>query len=307
MSNASEGWSEYWVQEGAGGEVFVNAKGEKHPALAAFWSSVFEPLTEGAAVIDIASGAGSIFGQLPADHGLELYAADISAEALQLLAERIPGVKVVECPADDIPLDDGRFDLVVSQFGIEYAGADAFAESARLVAPGGSLTALTHIRGGYVDARNKAQLEEARLVSETGFIDRCIELTEAEFSKDPDRIRQAESAIDPAATQIREAVGRCPQGVHAYLFAGFKQLYDRRWQYDMSDITGWLDGMRGEVDKAVMRLSHMRSAAMSADDMQSIRARLDTAGLIEVRIEEFLTPGNDEAVAWQIRATRPGE
>jgi len=306
MNNASQGWSEYWEQEGAGGEVFVDPQGRKHPALGGFWSSVFEGRAEGSRVIDIASGAGSIYGHLPADHGLSLSAADISREALAALSERISGVKTLECPADEVPADDQSYDVVVSQFGIEYAGVDAFGEAARLVAPGGCFAALVHRRDGYIDSRNKAELCEAKLVLETGFIDRCRELVAAAYSDDPVRMRAAETAFVPAAKEIDTAVKRCSRGVHAYLLAGFGQLFENRRQYDRSDIDAWLEGMRGEVDKAVMRLAHMRTAALSADDIDRIRSLFDDAGFVDIDAQEFFTPGNDKAVAWQLRAERPG-
>lgn len=100
MEQATQGWSAYWEQEGAGGEVFVNAQGRKHPALAEFWAGVFEVLAPGARAIDIASGAGSIYAHLTADHGLDLAAADISEEALKVLQERIPGARTYVCPAE---------------------------------------------------------------------------------------------------------------------------------------------------------------------------------------------------------------
>ena len=95
--------------------------------------------------------------------------------------------------------------------------------------------------------------------------------------------------------------------MHTHLLAGFRQLYESRVQYNKSDITGWLDGMRGEVAKAIERLSHMRRAAMSVDDVAVIRGHFESAGMTDVSIGEFLTPGNDVPVAWQVRAKRPAD
>ncbi|MDJ0941242.1 MAG: class I SAM-dependent methyltransferase [Woeseiaceae bacterium] len=305
MVRAEQGWSEYWENEGAGGEVFVNARGEKHPALTEFWSGVFKSLPAGSRIIDIASGAGSIYGHLPTNHGFALSAADISAEALVTLESRIPGTTTIVCPADRIPVDDASFDLVVSQFGIEYAGRDAFAEAGRLVAPGGRLVVLAHVRGGYIDSRNKAQLEEAQLVADLRFIDHCLELINAAYSGDATGMQEAEAAFVPVASEIDAGIGRCRQGVHTHLLVGFRQLFERRNRYEKADITGWLEGMRGEVNRAVARLSHMRTAAMSAEDIGVIRDHLEKAGLDEVAIDQFRTPGNAQAVAWRIMASRP--
>ena len=121
MATGDTGWSEYWEKDGADGEVFVNAQGNKHPALADYWQAVFADMPAGSRIVDVASGAGSIYAHLSADHGFELHAVDIAAQALQALASRVPGVQITVSAAEDMPYDDRSFELVVSQFGIEYA------------------------------------------------------------------------------------------------------------------------------------------------------------------------------------------
>ena len=115
MSNSEKGWTDYWKKDSADGEVFVNAQGERHPALAEFWRQQFECLPDGSRIIDLASGAGSVFAHLPEGHDHQLFAADISQVALKALEERFPGVTTIVCSADQVPLGDGSFDVVVSQ------------------------------------------------------------------------------------------------------------------------------------------------------------------------------------------------
>lgn len=305
MSRTDQGWADYWQHDGDGGEVFVNAKGERHPALAEYWGAVFEGVPDSAAVIDIASGAGSIFAHLPAGHGLDLFAADIAEGALKALAIRIPGVTITLCSADAVPYGDGRFELVVSQFGIEYAGINAFSEAARLVAPGGRLSCLCHVEDGYIDSNNKAQLEEASLVNETGFIDLATALTKAGFSADVDAMQRSERAFVPAMKKIAAGIKRCPRGIHSHLYQGFQRLFEQRRSYDEADITSWLGQMQGELDKNIDRLSRMRAAALSPADTASITEKLKSAGLQEIQFEAFTTPGNRLPVAWKLSAARP--
>lgn len=304
MQRQGGGWSEYWRQDSADGEVFVNAKGDAHPALAAFWASVFAAEAPGTRVLDVASGAGSIYAHLPADHGFELHATDIAPEALATLSERVAHVTTTVASAADMPFDDGSFDLVLSQFGVEYAGAQAFTEAARLVAAGGRLVILAHIEDGYIDSNNKAQLDEAFVARETNFIELAKALTEATFKKGGKALSKREKAIVPAIQALAAAHRRCAQGVHAHLLAGFRQLYENRHQYDLVDITGWLDGMQGELVKTIDRLTRMRAAALSEHDVNSIRAMLKGAGFTDAGIETFSTPGNERPVAWELVAKR---
>ena len=299
-----KGWSDYWQREGAGGEVFVNAKGEGNPALRAFWQSIFEDLPARAKVIDLASGAGSIYSHLDADHGLDLHAADIAEEALATLRERIPGVTTHVCGADDLPFDDQSFDLVVSQFGVEYAGVKAFSEAGRIVSPGGRLAGLVHVRGGYIDAGNQEQLDEALVTRDCAFIEHAIEMTNAAFSNSRPRLEKAEQAMAPAIQAVVEAMKRRKQGIHSYLYFGFRKLYENRTAYDRTDITGWLEGMNAELEINIDRLGRMTQAAMNEKDVDTIREHLQNAGLVVDATDLFKTPGNDKPIAWEIRAHR---
>ena len=304
MSEPDGKWSDYWANDGASGEVFVNAKGEKHPRLAAYWEKKFEGLATGARIIDLASGAGSVFVQLSDDHDLDLHAADISIEALDALRKRMPGTTTVVCPADKVPCQDHSFDLVVSQFGIEYAGIGAFGEAARLVSRGGSLVALCHIRDGYIDGSNRAQLAEAVLAVDTGFIDKAIALTDAAFSADRDVQAKAHAAFVPVERQLSSAVVRQKMGIHAHLYLGFKQLFEERQCYALADITNWLAEMRDDLDKNIDRLTRMCEAALSTDDMGRVSELLTAQGLRDVSYVTFETPENELPVAWELTATR---
>lgn len=304
MSSSEKGWSDYWQKDSADGEVFVDAEGERHPALAEFWQAHFAGLDDGARVIDLASGAGSIYAHLPEEHAFQLSAADISEVALEALQERFPQVSTVVCSADSMPLDDQSFDRVVTQFGVEYAGVDAFAEAARLVAPGGRFIGLCHVQDGYIDSDNQRQLAAATIVAEQAFIDHARRLITAAFSVDSAALKDAQDAFAKAATPVGESMRHCRKGIHTYLFQGFRQLYERRRQYDLADITGWLDAMRGELEVNLDRLGLMCEAALSVNDVERIKRIFEEQGLEDVHCTPFETPGNKLPVAWHIAARR---
>lgn len=303
MTTGEGGWSEYWEQDGTQGEVFVSIKGKRHPALAEHWRAFFADIDADSSVLDIASGAGSIFASLPDEHGFDLYASDIAAAALELLSGRITDVTTVVSSADSLPFGDATFDVVVSQFGIEYAGIDAFAEAARVVASGGRLAVLAHIRDGYIDASNKAQLAEAILARDSGFIARAVELTRAAFGNDPARLAREEEAFVSLIQALGQAVIRCKRGVHSHLLGGFRRLYENRRHYDAADIVQWLEGMDDEVARAIDRLSRMRNAALSEEDIRTVQGDLQNFGLNDVQAEPFMA-GHKRPVAWDIGARR---
>ena len=304
MSNSEKGWTDYWEKDSADGEVFVNAQGERHPALAEFWRQQFECLPDGSRIIDLASGAGSVFAHLPAGHDHQLFAADISQVALEALEERFPGVTAIVCSADQVPLDDGSFDVVVSQFGVEYAGIGAFAEAARLISTEGRLIMLCHVRDGYIDSGNRAQLAEATLAAKVGFIDKAVKFVTATFASDAQALRRAEDDFVPVAKQVGEGIGRMKKGIHTHLFFGFRELFEKRQQYDLADIIAWLDDMRGELDMNIDRLSRMCEAAMSIDEINNVKKIFKKMGVKDVHCTSFETPGHNLPVAWNLTARR---
>lgn len=304
MSNSEKGWSDYWEQDGADGEVFVNAQGERHPALAEFWQKQFSALPEGSRIIDLASGAGSVFAHLPQGHDHHLFAADISRVALKAVEERFPNITTIVCSADQVPLDDGSFDVVVSQFGVEYAGIQAFSEVARLIETGGRFIALCHVRDGYIDTGNRAQLAEAKLVAKIDFIDKAVNLITATYASNAQATRRAEEDFVLAATQVGNAIDRIKRGIHTHLFFGFRELFEKRQQYDVADIVGWLDDMRGELKMNIDRLARMCEAAMSVDDITTVKRLFMEAGIDDVLCTPFETQGNNLPVAWHLTARR---
>ncbi len=288
----------------------MNKQGGKHPFLARYWQQLFSEQKADASVIDIASGAGSIFSQLPPGHTFDLHAADISRPALELLKQRIPAATTYVCPATELPLPDNSFDFVVSQFGVEYAGIDAFIEAARIVRPGGQLSLLCHYQNGYIDSKNRKMLEGAKIARYSNFIPDALALINRIFNPDhsPANAPPASDVIEEqnnfASSQrtLEQAIKNCPEGVHAHLYFGFKQLYERRSAYDLTDITQWLEEMSADVDRNIMRLTEMCNAASSKQDIDKIAQKLTEQSFIGITHEPVILPEHKLPVAWAIKA-----
>jgi SAM-dependent methyltransferase len=303
--NQADRWSEYWVNEGASGEVFVNKDGEQHPQLNSYWQTQLSGLDRDARIIDLACGAGSVFTHLGDRTRFQLYAADLSTQALQILRKRIPDSLNVACSVSALPFSDGQFDLVVSQFGIEYAGEDAFPKAAGLIRNSGRLAVLCHYEQGYIDHKHKGHLLGALSAKESSYIPLGERFAAAMFSPSEIRIKEAEAAFRPAERKLAEMVNRYPGGVHSHLYHGFRQLCERYQHYNLSDITGWLAAMEQDLDKNVVRLKAMRDAASSEREVKSICKRLAQLGLRKIGYSPFTIEGNDRPVAWSITAEKP--
>lgn len=301
MSGQADHWSEYWRQDGAGGEVFVGTDGKGNAEIGAFWASLFEDLETGSRVIDIACGAGSIFRHARETGACQLVAADLSIDALTLLRERTDGVEPVAASASALPFPPGCFDLVVSQFGVEYAGQAAFEEAFHLLRPGGRIVTLTHIRDGAIDRKNAALEAGVRKAEELDFIALALQLTRAAFSGVG--AEEAVRRFQPAERAMAAFIMEHPGGLHEHLYAGFRQLFERRARYDESDILGWLNGMASEIELNRLRFHEMRRAALGDKAIEQVRCAAERCG-VTLDISQLILAGHAIPVAWRIEGTR---
>ncbi|MCZ6616671.1 MAG: class I SAM-dependent methyltransferase, partial [Gammaproteobacteria bacterium] len=278
--------------------------GHKPPELIDHWQAVFQEQPGESRVLDIASGAGSIYADLPNNH-LDLHATDISIEALKLQRKRITGVSATACGADQLPFPSNRFDLIVSQFGIEYAGLGAFLEAVRVLAPEGRMVLLCHYRNGYVDSRMAPQLTGARIALQSRFTDKAAELVKARLSGTGNsRFQRAKREFMDSERELAASLDERSEGIHVHLYQGFKKMYENYLNYREQDILNWLRDVQVEVRTSAGRLSEMDKAAMSEEEVVSVCRALSLAGCRNARYEPFTTSRHELPLAWSLSASK---
>jgi len=316
MTDPKKSWDAYW--QGTGSAGAYSSGGAGHPAFAAYWNEVFqlarqnyqEPL-----ILDIASGNGAVveqalqhFGDRPA----RMTCTDLSGAAISNIQNRFPQVKGVVADARDIPLDSGAFDLITSQFGIEYAGLQAIAEAERLLAPGGRLALLMHIQGGAIQQECLSNLDAVSRVQESGFVERASEMFRAGFEavRGADRKPYEEAAKRLApAIQALEAVMK-QHGEHvaddtvAKLYGDVGTIHSELQQYDPDEVLGWLGRMDGELDAYSGRMSSMRDAATDEESFKKVVTGLQSQGFTIESAGPFQVPDNELPLAWALIAKK---
>jgi SAM-dependent methyltransferase len=93
----------------------------------------FAGVKSGMHVLDVGAGTGALTGEL-VSRGASVAAADPSPEFVDAFRRRFPGVEVHEAPADEMPFEDGAFDLALAQLVVAFVpdGPAAAAEMARV-------------------------------------------------------------------------------------------------------------------------------------------------------------------------------
>lgn len=150
-------WSDYWAAgrlTSLPDDFAANYEGE----IAAFWSAQFRDVPEGGRMLDVCTGNGPIPLLAAADFAargnhVELVAIDAASIDPATVASKYPALAslvarvrfVGNSPIESHELPAAHFDLVTSQYGIEYADWDAAARQvAHALKPGGRLAVICH-------------------------------------------------------------------------------------------------------------------------------------------------------------------
>lgn len=148
LERRREAWSSYWATGGLH-SCIGSLVDDRDGAIGRFWSGCFAGLCDGDRVLDLATGNGALPKLL-----LESTRRDVRVDAVDLAEPRPawlaggtttalsfhPNVRM-----EALPFPDAAFDLVVSQFGLEYAQwPAALDEAARVCAERGRVAFVLH-------------------------------------------------------------------------------------------------------------------------------------------------------------------
>lgn len=309
-------WNTYW--QGTGDIGAFSAGGVSHPAIAAFWKDFFTAIADrgqATQLLDVATGNGAIpemaLSILDAET-TKITCVDISEAAIDNVEKRFPGTVGVVADARTIPLDSGQFNLVTSQFGVEYAGLSAINEAARLVSTGGQLALLLHIEGGIVHNECSASLAAIEKLQASNFVPYAIELFETGFAA----VRGADrSAYEAAGTQLAPAI-QAAEGIMAEygegvagdtiarLYADVGRIHSDMPKYDPDEVLEWLRTMDRELSAYAERMSSMMNVAIAAAPFEQLRKDLESLGFTLVKAAPLYPTAESPALAWILIATR---
>jgi ubiquinone/menaquinone biosynthesis C-methylase UbiE len=315
-SPTAAGWDKYW--HGAGHGAAFSSGGSSHPAVLKFWEEFFTRVREdydSPRIVDMASGSGAVIDcarktldDLPASYTC----VDISPSAIAALVERFPGVTGIVADAKSIPLESDSYDIVTSQFGIEYAGLEAMNEAARLPVRGGQLALLMHHRNGGIYRQCAASHDAIRMLEASRFIPRTIATFEAGFAASRGGKSSAYSAaakkMSPAIRAVESIMkkhGRdVADGTIVRLYKDVAAIHGRLPNYDPSEVLGWLRGMQNELEAYGERMDSMCKAAIDGETFAGVRDSVQRRGYTVDRADPLKNDANGVPLGWALIARR---
>lgn len=310
-----QAWQEFWAG-GDGGEAVGGAHRHK---LAARWAGFFAVLPGGAhppLIVDIAAGRGvALRAAMTALGGAGTFLAlDYSPAAAASAQGALSPALAAAADAGALPLRDQSANIVISQFGVEYAGLAAFGEAARVIAPRGRFCSISHYSGGAIDA--ECAENERLMIATAGasLFDAARNALQESFRRrdrsdtpttDIGLEAALESAISAAAAAVRASPPSAAKATLERFLPDLARLSARRLAYDARDALGWLDGMAESLGAYLKRMQSMRAAALDEAALAGIAAMFADHGLVDFRAAPLNLADNHPPAAWVIEARRP--
>jgi ubiquinone/menaquinone biosynthesis C-methylase UbiE len=316
-------WDAYWLN--ARSAAAHKEGGPQDEVLEKFWLQLFKQVIPAfhtvPRMLDIACGNGAVarfaltaLGSFERSIDLQITGLDESTAALEEMRKRCPNLEGIAGHASHLPFQDEAFDLVTSQFGLEYAGPDAIAEAARVAAPGGVIALVLHLHGGGI-YRECAMNLEAIEGFRNGNLLRCF----AEVFSTAQGVqegRNSNTQFRCADKSFAQSVGtvetvfkrwgkHVADGMLFRLYSDIAYMYRHFTRYDPAEVFAWIERMAGELDSYAGRMSSMLRASLDTVQLDQATSCLAGRG-VSIRLQDTLHMGRKSVPsAWVVIAERP--
>lgn len=309
-------WDTYW--QGDQSSPAFSSSGVNHQEIEAFWQAFFRTMAEryqSPKMVDIASGNGALAEAAFAicgDNAIDISCVDISAAAIANITNRFPAIHGVVSDARAIPLAPASFDIVSSQFGVEYAGMEAIDQAIKLVAANGTLGFLLHYSGGKISSECAENLHAIEVLQNYKFVETARTMFKAGFDAMAGNDR---GPYDQAANQLAEILPfvenlieehgeNIAGGTVLKLYNDIGKIHSKLQNYDAAEVLNWLAQMQNELAAYQERMQSMLSAAIDQQSFDEIRAKLDAAGFSLQQQQLLLEKQTESPLAWMISARK---
>lgn len=186
VTRETRSWDNYW-KRGALHSCISASDKQKQKEIDDFWTGLYAQFPDEIASLDIGTGNGllpslAVTYANRQEYGWEIHGVDLAdidpvrdvPEAQDILDQVNFQGRIA---AEDLPFEAGYFDLVTSQYAIEYSDMSrSIPEMARVLKPGGIFCAVLHSHKSLVVSQNNENAREAKYLLESDIFEICKEL-----------------------------------------------------------------------------------------------------------------------------------
>lgn len=322
LAERRNSWSDYWATgalHSCLGSFAGNYAGEVLDA----WRLALAGLPGGACVLDIATGNGALPALFLAEAPVGRLAAIDAVDLAQIRPDWIQALDAdARCRlkfqggvmAEALPFPDAHFDLVCSQFGIEYTDhARSLAEAARVLKPGGLLALVLHDQSSLICRNAREERSHLAWIAEHEVIGAAVRVCAFMARAATPAGRQA-LAADPEAGEARRQLNqvmadmtrrardsRVPDVLTQSQHALFTSIQAAARSGDPQAGLQDLDWLRAQLAQSDLRLAELLGCAL---DEAGLEAFLAGSGFVEQFWRPLDFPGG-ERLGWWLQARKP--
>ncbi|KUJ83363.1 class I SAM-dependent methyltransferase [Microbulbifer flavimaris] len=308
---AQDYWDTFWKQG------FITTFGNTMPnnyqgPLRELWETIFSRVSNGGRVLDIATGSGAlacIAAEISDRSGLDLdiLAADFAKipeeinapEEISRLRKKINFFSNMPCEKLDFP--GNHFDLITSQFGIEYSDwSQSLLEVLRTLKSSGSADFFCHREQAKTYQQSESEIKIYKSALENYKIFNAAAIFTKTFVEHGQASRTDSLALNKTINDFRsEFQGReLANMLVADIASQLKKLRTK----EADQVAGILIEREAEYSAAQARLEDMLSAALSDSDLQSIIDLAKRIGFKDVSSRDLYQQG--ELIGAHIHMTK---
>lgn len=284
-------------------------------ALKRFWAPIFNDLAfEEKRLLDLASGKGDLLEVLMASGRFQpswlpqFFSVDLSDTALQHIKMRYPTTEIVRSDCAELPFSDNSFDIIVSQFGIEYSGLSAFDECCRILKNDGKFIAVCHYQHGALHNECMDNLQAVNHLFEIGFFENAHLAFNAKTSKSQTQHSiQVDSEFRDILSSIANLTNQRPYlvaGLLRKLFDDTRYMYDNLNRFDVKLIIEWLDTMEKELNNYRARMAALNESTLNRSLLGNALTVFTAKGFSNVNIKELKADRYSKPFAWTIEVSK---
>lgn len=208
---------------------------------------------------------------------------------LRKKAKRHPMIKFIgNTSIDDLPFDDGSIDIVISQYGLEYSNLDTtIPEISRVLTANGKMCFVIHDENSAIIQKEKLVIAEClRVLKQEKIEQDYLELDESynaytgiDAANDP-KLKEQKEKISVAAASILQHAKKAPGEI--FQIENYVTAMQREF-LDSAPVRSTLRRDRIHAAHAglksyVSRLGDLIGAALTAEDLQQLIARIEKQG-----------------------------
>lgn len=313
-------WSSYW-QSGISGSFGINEPEWYTHVIKPYWKNLFDELARNSSILDIATGNGAVAFiasdcNRDKDSNFSICATDkarheLSPDSISSSSSEQQDIQFQFGTAiENLNFPDHSFDVVTSQFGIEYADTN---KALRVLKPfltkHAELVFIIHHKNSVISQQSRDELKQYRIILEQTPVFKklktlLISMGDIKSTNDLEKLK-----LNSKANKDREAFNRVvskltTKNPHSIVIADclniIKPLFKEKMMVPVKEKLRITESVKLQMSQARLRLLDMIEAAFDDSKLKKFIRYAESSGYQCITAKE-LTDQSDNLLAWEIR------